>query len=106
MQTPYVTFDVCKLELEPEHQIRTLYVTLHKEQKIRAPYVAFDVCKLELKAVHICLVVWYKITIALEKTTISLIFVVVQQQITRVGQNRIYTPYMTVYLAISLPKIP
>ena len=22
------------------------------------------------------------------------------------GQNRIYTPYMTVYLAISLPKIP
>jgi len=24
----------------------------------------------------------------------------------RVGQNRIYTPYMTVYLAISLPKIP
>jgi hypothetical protein len=26
--------------------------------------------------------------------------------ITRVGQNRIYTPYMTVYLVISLPKIP
>jgi hypothetical protein len=25
---------------------------------------------------------------------------------TRVGQNRIYTPYMTVYLMISLPKIP
>jgi len=25
---------------------------------------------------------------------------------TRVGQNRIYTPYMTVYLVISLPKIP
>ena len=24
----------------------------------------------------------------------------------RVGQNRIYTPYMTVYLVISLPKIP
>jgi hypothetical protein len=24
----------------------------------------------------------------------------------RVGQNRIYTSYMTVYLAISLPKIP
>jgi len=24
----------------------------------------------------------------------------------RVGQNRIYTPYMTVYLMISLPKIP
>jgi len=24
----------------------------------------------------------------------------------RVGQNRIYTPYMNVYLAISLPKIP
>ena len=24
----------------------------------------------------------------------------------RVGQNRVYTPYMTVYLAISLPKIP
>jgi len=23
----------------------------------------------------------------------------------RVGQNRIYTPYMTVYLVISLPKI-
>jgi len=27
-------------------------------------------------------------------------------QMTRVGQNRIYTPYMTVYLAIFLPKIP
>jgi hypothetical protein len=24
----------------------------------------------------------------------------------RVGQNRIYTPYMTVYLVTSLPKIP
>jgi len=24
----------------------------------------------------------------------------------RVGQNRIYTPYMTVYLVIFLPKIP
>ena len=24
----------------------------------------------------------------------------------RVGQNRIYAPYMTVYLAISLPKLP
>jgi len=28
------------------------------------------------------------------------------RQKSRVGQNRIYTPYMTVYLAISLPKIP
>jgi len=28
------------------------------------------------------------------------------QHICRVGQNRIYTPYMTVYLMISLPKIP
>ena len=26
--------------------------------------------------------------------------------ICRVGQNRIYTPYMNVYLVISLPKIP
>jgi len=26
--------------------------------------------------------------------------------IVRVGQNRIYTPYMTVYLVISLPKLP
>jgi hypothetical protein len=25
-------------------------------------------------------------------------------QMTRVGQNRIYAPYMTVYLVISLPK--
>jgi len=24
----------------------------------------------------------------------------------RVGQHRIYTPYMTVYLVISLPKLP
>jgi hypothetical protein len=24
----------------------------------------------------------------------------------RVGQNRIYTPYMTVYLVISLPNLP
>jgi len=24
----------------------------------------------------------------------------------RVGQNRIYTPYMAVYLVISLPKVP
>jgi len=24
----------------------------------------------------------------------------------RVGQNRLYTPYMTVYLVMSLPKIP
>jgi hypothetical protein len=27
-------------------------------------------------------------------------------QIRRVGQNRIYIPYMTVYFVISLPKIP
>jgi hypothetical protein len=27
-------------------------------------------------------------------------------QICRVGQNRIYTPYMTVYFVISLPKSP
>jgi len=27
-------------------------------------------------------------------------------QIRRVGQNRMYTPYMTVYLVISLPEIP
>jgi len=27
-------------------------------------------------------------------------------EICRVGQNRIYTPYMTVYIVISLPKIP
>jgi hypothetical protein len=26
--------------------------------------------------------------------------------ISRVGQNRIYTPYMTVYLVISLPSVP
>jgi len=26
--------------------------------------------------------------------------------ITRVGQNRIYTPYMTIYMVISLPNIP
>ena len=29
-----------------------------------------------------------------------------QEYIHRVGQDRIYTPYMTVYLMISLPKIP
>ena len=28
------------------------------------------------------------------------------EEISRVGQNRIYTPYMTVYLVISLPKLP
>jgi len=27
-------------------------------------------------------------------------------QIGRVGQDRIYTPYMTVYLVITLPQIP
>ena len=26
--------------------------------------------------------------------------------LTRVGQNRIYAPYMTVYMVVSLPKIP
>jgi len=26
-------------------------------------------------------------------------------QMGRVGQNRVYTPYMTVYLVISLPKV-
>ena len=31
---------------------------------------------------------------------------VVARIIFRVGQNRTYTPYMTVYLVISLPKIP
>jgi hypothetical protein len=30
----------------------------------------------------------------------------VKKALARVGQNRIYTPYMTVYLVISLPKIP
>jgi len=29
-----------------------------------------------------------------------------EQAILRVGQNRIYTPYMTLYLVISLTKIP
>jgi len=29
-----------------------------------------------------------------------------QHHMHRVGQNRIYTPYMTVYLVISLLKIP
>ena len=29
-----------------------------------------------------------------------------QTHMRRVGQNRIYTPYMTVYLVISLPEIP
>ena len=28
------------------------------------------------------------------------------QIMTRVGQNRIYTPYMTVCMVISLPKTP
>jgi len=40
-----------------------------------------------------------------------LIFVTSERQkvhlhLCRVGQNRIYTPYMTVYLVISMPKIP
>ena len=26
--------------------------------------------------------------------------------LSRIGQNRVYTPYMTIYLVISLPKIP
>jgi len=29
-----------------------------------------------------------------------------QYLVSRAGQNRIYTPYMTVYLVISLPRIP
>jgi hypothetical protein len=29
-----------------------------------------------------------------------------QAHMSRVGQNRMYAPYMTVYLVISLPKIP
>jgi len=29
-----------------------------------------------------------------------------RKHMSRVGQNRIYTPYMTVFLVISLPKIP
>jgi len=28
-----------------------------------------------------------------------------KSHVCRVGQNRVYTPYMTVYLVISLPKI-
>jgi len=31
---------------------------------------------------------------------------VCRSELLRVGQNRIYTPYMTVYLVSSLPKIP
>jgi hypothetical protein len=27
-------------------------------------------------------------------------------KVRRVGQNRVYTPYMTVYMVISLPKMP
>jgi len=38
-----------------------------------------------------------------EKTTQA---VKTTPHINRVVQNRIYTPYMTVYLVISLPKIP
>ena len=30
----------------------------------------------------------------------------VYKLISRVGRNRIYAPYMTVYMVISLPKIP
>ena len=33
-------------------------------------------------------------------------FKVLCHDIHRVGQNRIYTPYMTVYLVIFLPKLP
>jgi len=33
------------------------------------------------------------------------VYMVYIQRIYRVGQNRIFTPYMTVYLVISLPKI-
>jgi hypothetical protein len=29
-----------------------------------------------------------------------------ERPVCRVGQNRIYTPYMTVYMVISLPKMP
>ena len=34
------------------------------------------------------------------------IFEIYEVRIFRVGQNCIYTPYMTVYLMISLPKMP
>ena len=28
------------------------------------------------------------------------------RRVSKVGQNRIFTPYMTVYMVISLPNIP
>ena len=37
---------------------------------------------------------------------ISLYCFVVIKLLSRIGQNRIYTPYMTVYLVIFLPKLP
>ena len=55
----------------------------------------------------VCLCVW-------ESTSVIVYYVCVLVCVTpqnctiicRVGQNRIYTPYMTVFLVISLPKIP
>ena len=47
----------------------------------------------------------YKINV-LEGTVPDMIGTVPYTHMGRVGQNRVYTTYMTVYLVISLPKIP
>jgi len=49
------------------------------------------------------LLVSYKLTELKKHITLHSLYFT---SICRVGQNRIYTPYMTVYMVISLPKIP
>ena len=70
--------------------------------KISLPRIAeFDLCinaplKISLPNIpHICI-----------HASIQPCGLILHNFIHRVGQNRIYTPYMTVYLVISLPKIP
>jgi hypothetical protein len=46
------------------------------------------------------------ISIQLDGPTCDRFFVGLFRHISRVGQNCIYTPYMTVYMVNSLPKIP
>ena len=49
---------------------------------------------------------WLWKAFAAGKKTCPVLQMQAKRQTCRVGQNRIYTPYMTVYLVISLPKIP
>ena len=76
--------------------------TLHTHLVLTAPSVYQDYTA-RLSGSKSCLVVVVVVVVVVSR---HFVFTHYTPILCRVGQNRIYTPYMTVFLVISLPKIP